>query len=111
MVTYMAGRYGWWGGVMHRGAHRHGDIGRCTVQDNYGGHRGANMGVMARVSRWVARSVLTYIILVTLLTFHCPMSRLKPRAPPNMFLYADTQQRHEGRADTPSGHGTRAVVG
>ena len=35
------------------------------------------------------------------------MSWLKPDAPPNIQLYADMQQRHTGRAYTPSGRGVR----
>ena len=59
----------------------------------------------------MARSGVTYYMLVTLLTFHAPMSLSKADAPRNIELYADTQQREAGRADTPSVQGTRQWCG
>ena len=58
------------------------------------------------MSRRVARGGGTYVILVTLLTSHWPMSWSKATAELNMPLYADTQQRSERRSDTSSAHGT-----
>ena len=62
-------------------------------------------------SRRVARCVITYVMSTTLLTSHALMFWLKAYANANILLYADTQQREGGRAQTPSGRGTRQGCG